>query len=228
MTSTEAEARAALAAATWLFAQEPQFLRGASDVGDLPLDEVPEVAFAGRSNVGKSSLINALCNRRELARVSNTPGRTQQLNLFALTGGLRLVDLPGYGFAKAPRATVDRWTGLIFDYLRGRPMLRRVMLLIDARHGLKPPDLGAMRELDEAAVSYQIVLTKTDKLKPHELSAVLSRTAREVTSHAAAHPEILPTSSLTKEGLDGLRLAVASLADWRRIDYATTESPRSI
>ncbi|BCW90981.1 GTP-binding protein EngB [Alphaproteobacteria bacterium SO-S41] len=193
----------------WLFAQECQFLRGVVNMDGLPPAEMPEIAFAGRSNVGKSSLVNALTGRKTLARVSNTPGRTRELNFFALAGVLSLADLPGYGYARIERKQVENWTKLIFKYLRGRPTLQRVMVLIDSRHGLKPSDEEAMEALDEAAVSYQLVLTKIDKLKTAELAQVMADTAAKAAKHPAAHPVIAPTSSETGFGIPELRALVA-------------------
>ena len=195
-----------------LFAQECTFLRGAARLDGLPEPGLPEVAFAGRSNVGKSSLINALTGRRTLARTSNTPGRTQELNFFDLGGRLILVDLPGYGFAEAPKPQVAAWTRLIRAYLRGRPNLRRVLVLVDARHGLKPLDRDIMRMLDEAAVSYQIVLTKSDKLKPTDLDKRIEETAKASRRHVAAHPVLIATSSQTSTGIPDLRAALVELA----------------
>jgi GTP-binding protein len=196
-----------------LFRRPWQFLLSAPRLETLPPAAGPEVAFAGRSNVGKSSLINALVGRRGLARTSNTPGRTQDLNFFTAPGiALRLVDMPGYGFARAPKARVDEWTGLVRDYLRGRPTLLRVFLLIDARHGLKPADLAVMDLMDQAAVSYQAVLTKTDKIKPHELAEVEHTTAAALASHGAAFPTLLATSAQTGAGIPELRAQIARLA----------------
>ena len=201
-----------LAFGRWLFAQECTFLRGVVKMDGLPAADKPEIAFAGRSNVGKSSLVNALTGRRTLARVSNTPGRTRELNFFELAGLANLADLPGYGYARTERKLVDQWTKVIFQYLRGRATLKRVMLLVDARHGLKPFDTQAMEALDEAAVSYQIVLTKVDKLKTAELAAVMAKTAEKAAKHPAAHPVICPTSSETGLGIDHLRALAAEAA----------------
>ncbi|WP_366554993.1 ribosome biogenesis GTP-binding protein YihA/YsxC [Aquibaculum sediminis] len=195
-----------------LFAQEALFLLAAVSAEQVPASDLPEVAFAGRSNVGKSSLVNALTGRRTLARTSNTPGRTQQLIFFDLGGRLMLVDLPGYGYAKAPKSDVERWTRLTRNYLKGRPQLRRILLLIDSRHGLKDVDRAVMRELDSAAVSYQLVLTKSDKLKAGALNARLQETAAELAKHVAAHPEIAVTSSEKGDGIEELRAALADLA----------------
>ena len=195
-----------------LFARPWVFLKGCVRVSDLPADNVIEVAFAGRSNVGKSSLINALVGQRALARTSNTPGRTQELNLFAPEqGGIRIVDMPGYGFAKAPKPVVEKWTKLIHQFLRGRPNLRRVYVLVDARHGPKANDATVMNELDKAAASYQVVLTKADKLPQKGLDAVLAATAQFIAKRPAAHPELILTSSEKGEGIDTLRAEIAAL-----------------
>jgi len=206
------EEAARLEAGRLLFAREARFLLAVAEAGQVPASDLPEIAFAGRSNVGKSSLVNALTGRRTLARTSNTPGRTQQLIFFELGGRLMLVDLPGYGYAKAPKDDVERWTRLTRGYLKGRPQLRRVLLLIDSRHGLKEVDRAVMRELDRAAVSYQLVLTKSDKIKAGELAAVQRATAAELARHVAAHPEIAVTSAEKGEGVAALRAALADLA----------------
>lgn len=195
-----------------LFAQECRFIAGAPNMQVLPSARLPEIAFAGRSNVGKSSLINALTGRNTLARTSVTPGRTQQLNFFDLGGRLMLVDLPGHGYAQAPKHLVAQWTRLVSDYLRGRPVLRRVCLLIDARHGVKDVDREVMKLLDVAAVVYQLVLTKADKVKAGELSRVREATAAEIARRPAAHPEIAVTSSHEGAGIAELRAALAALA----------------
>ena len=196
----------------WLFAQECVFLSGVTSLEGLPPMDLPEVAFAGRSNVGKSSLVNALTGRKSLARTSNTPGRTREINFFRLAGRMMLVDLPGYGYAQVSKSQVTAWTGLVRDYLRGRANLRRLMLLIDARHGLKPGDLDMMADLDEAAVSYQIVLTKADKVPGSKLTVLLEALAGALASHPAAHPRIEVTSARDRTGIDALRAAVAALA----------------
>lgn len=195
-----------------LFAQEARFILAAAEAAQVPASALPEVAFAGRSNVGKSSLVNALTGRRTLARTSTTPGRTQQLIFFDLGGRLMLVDLPGYGYAKAPKKDVDRWTRLTRGYLKGRPQLRRVLLLIDSRHGLKDVDRAVMRELDQAAVSYQLVLTKSDKVKAEALKRLIEATATELARHVAAHPEVAVTSSEKGKGIEELRAMLAELA----------------
>jgi GTP-binding protein len=190
-----------------------RFLKGVVRLEDLPEGSTPEVAFAGRSNVGKSSLINAALGARGLARTSNTPGRTQELNYFEADGlALRIVDMPGYGFANAPKKLVDQWTRLIFDYLRGRRQLVRVMVLIDSRHGIKGNDAETLKLLDEAAVSYQLILTKTDKLKPAEADKVLHETAAAVARRPAAFPVVLATSAETGSGMAELRETLAALA----------------
>jgi GTP-binding protein len=196
-----------------LFAQASRFVAGAATLEAVPPDSLPEIAFAGRSNVGKSSLLNALTGRSALARVSHTPGRTRQLNFFELGGRLMLVDMPGYGYAEASKAEIRRWTELIKLYLRGRASLRRTCLLIDARHGIKPADRPLMTMLDETAVSFQVVLTKADKVKA--LDAVVARTAAELAKHVAAHPEILVTSAHEGTGIPELRAALAALAEKR-------------
>ncbi|PPR09332.1 MAG: putative GTP-binding protein EngB [Alphaproteobacteria bacterium MarineAlpha11_Bin1] len=199
----------------WLFAQECVFVSGAVNYDGVPEARLPEIAFVGRSNVGKSSLVNALTGRKTLARTSNTPGRTQQINFFQIPGALMLADLPGYGYAKASKTDIRRWTGLIFDYLRGRPSLRRVCLLIDARRGLKDNDVEVMNDLDESAVSYQIILTKCDKVKPNTLAELTDATANNIVKHVAAHPAIIRTSSVKNNGIDELRTELAMMADIR-------------
>ena len=195
-----------------LFAQPCEFQRGAALIENVPKTKLPEIAFAGRSNVGKSSLVNALTGRKTLARVSNTPGRTREINFFSLGGRLMLADLPGYGYARVSKADHARWTELIFAYLQGRANLRRVVLLIDARRGLLENDIEVMGLLDRAAVSYQLVLTKIDKLHPPERDGVRASVLAESLRHGAAHPEVLLTSSETGEGIPELRAALAALA----------------
>ena len=196
-----------------LFTRPVTFMMGAVALDSLPPCTLPEVAFAGRSNVGKSSLINALLGRSGVARASNTPGRTQEINFFDLAGRMILVDLPGYGFAQAPKTKVERWTRLIKGFLRGRPVLRRVALLIDARHGLKPSDHEMMDLLDGAAVVYQVVLTKADKLNAAEVEAVTTATAEAIKKRTAAYPRLMVTSSEKGWGLDELRMELAQLAE---------------
>ena len=208
----EAARAALLARGQALFARPPRFLKGVASLRHLPEPFAAEIAFAGRSNVGKSSLINALFNRRGVARVSNTPGRTRELNYFTLAdGAMALVDMPGYGYAKASKALVKKWQALVRDYLRGRPGLRRVFILIDARHGIKPQDEEAMSLLDETAVSYQVVLTKADKVRKDALDKLLAKMMAQLARRPAAHPEILITSARKKQGLEELRAAIAAL-----------------
>ena len=197
-----------------LFAGRVEFLRSAPALKFLPDPEVPEIAFCGRSNVGKSSLLNALTNRNKLARTSNTPGRTQELNFFDVGQPivLRLVDMPGYGFAEAPKDMVKRWRFLINDFLRGRQVLKRALVLVDSRHGLKDVDRDVMSMLDAAAVSYHVVLTKGDKIKPSELAATLEATRLEAAKHPAAHPTLFATSSETGAGIAELRTTVLEAA----------------
>ncbi|QFY62240.1 YihA family ribosome biogenesis GTP-binding protein [Rhizobium grahamii] len=210
-----------------LFGRPWIFIRGVPSLKFLPPEGPPEVAFAGRSNVGKSSLINALVGHKGLARTSNTPGRTQELNYFVPEGysgeggdlpPMALVDMPGYGYAQAPKEHVDAWTKLVFDYLRGRATLKRVYVLIDSRHGVKKNDDEVLDLLDKAAVSYQIVLTKTDKIKPPAVVKLLAETAEKIKKRPAAYPEIIATSSEKSEGLDDLRAAIAQtvgIANWQ-------------
>ena len=195
-----------------LFAGPIEFERGVVGMEHLPDASLPEIAFAGRSNVGKSSLVNALTGRKKLARASTEPGRTRELNFFRMGDRLRLVDLPGYGYAKAAKADIGRWTGLTRDYLRGRPSLKRVILLIDARHGVKPHDRDVMDALDTAAVNYQLVLTKTDKIKPSDLADTLAATQATIAKRPAAHPLIIATSAETGLGIEQLRAEIAALA----------------
>src|SRR5262245_30767337 len=195
-----------------LFAGPTAFLLGVADLAGLPPPFPTEVAFAGRSNVGKSSLINALTGRRDIARVSNTPGRTRELNFFTLkSGNIALVDMPGYGYAQTEKRLVRQWQGLVRDYLRGRPSLRRVFVLIDARHGIMAVDEAIFDLLDEAAVNYQPVLTKIDKLKPGALDRVVADTVERLRKRPAAHPEVLATSSVNSTGLPELRSTIAAL-----------------
>ncbi len=195
-----------------LFAREVLFMLSVVNLDGLPPPDRPEICFAGRSNVGKSSLINALTNRKGLARASNTPGRTRELNYFNVDERLNIVDLPGYGYARAPKTQISNWTRLTRSFLRGRAGLRRVFLLIDSRHGIKPSDVELMEMLDDTAVTYQLVLTKTDKLKPGELDKVMRRTSRTINKRPAAHPELMVTSAEKKTGMDDLRAEIATLA----------------
>lgn len=209
MTESEAEQYAAeIEAARVLFARPVSFVMGAVSVDQLPSAELSEVAFAGRSNVGKSSLINALVGQNHLARASNEPGRTRELNFFLLNDAMHMVDLPGYGWARASKVAVKKFQNLGRDYLRGRPNLKRAYLLIDARHGLKDVDNEPMDALDKAAVSYQIVLTKADKIKPAERAKVIEATQAAIKKRPAAHPIVLATSSETSLGIPELRLEI--------------------
>ena len=226
--TTEEETNAELlAAGQALFAREWTFLRGVVAMTGLPEAGPVEIAFAGRSNVGKSSLINALTGQKGLARTSNTPGRTQELNIFIPKGHaggmddlppLAIVDMPGYGFAKAPKDKVDAWTRLVFDYLKGRVTLKRVYVLIDARHGIKANDEEVFDLLDKAAVSYHLVLTKGDKIKPPALTKLVEETRERIRKRPAAFPGVLSTSSEKGAGLDDLRSAILSAIDERPLD----------
>jgi GTP-binding protein len=195
----------------WLFAQECKFVTAADNPDALPDLDLPEIAFAGRSNVGKSSLINALLNRNSLARTSHTPGRTQQLNFFGLADKCYIVDMPGYGYAAVSKTKLKVFSQLIQNYLKGRVALKRVFLLIDSRHGFKPPDLEAMEMMDKAAVSYQIVLTKADKTPALNLEALITNMIAALKKHPAAFPSPLVTSSTKGEGLADLRATIADL-----------------
>lgn len=212
----EEYSEAALEAGRLLFARPWEFIRGVPSMKFLPPEGPVEISFAGRSNVGKSSLINGLIGQKGLARTSNTPGRTQELNYFipqssAEVPDLAIVDMPGYGYAKAPKSQVEAWTRLVFGYLRGRSTLRRVFVLVDSRHGIKPNDAEVMDMLDKAAVSYQVVLTKSDKIKQPALETLLEETKAKIIKRAAAHPVVLPTSSEKNLGMAELRAEIISL-----------------
>ncbi len=209
----EREEQELIEAGRLLFAAPARFFFAAQRLDQLPPPIGHEVAFAGRSHVGKSSLINALTGHSALARVSNTPGRTRQLNFFDLGGRLTLVDMPGYGYAQAAKSVKEDWQGLMFDYLRGRPTLRRVMLLLDARIEIKDSDIAVMDLLDRAAVTYQAVLTKADDVKPRALAAKQEAVLAIVRKHPAAHPVVMTTSSNSGVGIDRLRGSLAALAD---------------
>ena len=197
--------------ANTLFSNKCEFVLGVAKLEQLPLTDMPEVAFAGRSNVGKSSIINAITNKKGLAKTSNTPGRTQQRNYFNLNDKLHIVDLPGYGYAQAPAHLVKQWQKVIFAYLQGRVNLKRVFLLIDSRHGIKKVDKEVMELLDKAAVTYQIILTKIDKISKDALEKVKLDIENEISQHAAAYNRIWPTSSEKKWGIDMVRAEIASL-----------------
>jgi GTP-binding protein len=212
---SDAEARADLVElARKRFSGPVEFQLSAPELHFLPAPDVPEIAFAGRSNVGKSSLLNAITGRHGLARTSVTPGRTQELNVFNVgdPAEFRLIDMPGYGFAEAPKDVVRRWKHLVFDYLRGRAVLKRVLVLIDSRHGIKPVDREVMAMLDKAAVSFQIVLTKGDKIKPSQLAAITEDVLNNSRAHPAAYPEVIATSAEKGEGIPELRAAVLAAA----------------
>ena len=214
MPTSEKEGRAPgeLEAARKLFAGPCEFVAGAASLDSMIAISTPEVAFAGRSNVGKSSLVNALTGRRSLARTSSSPGHTRQINFFDLGGRLMLVDLPGYGFAQVSRSMKETWQDLASAYLRGRPTLKRVCLLIDARHGVKDTDRETMKNLDAAAVSYQLVLTKADQLKPGQIGPAIAAAEAVARKHGAAHPQVLATSSQTGFGIAELRAEIAAVA----------------
>ena len=196
-----------------LFQRPCRFVQGCAKIEQLPSDELPEIAFAGRSNVGKSSLINALVGMKALARTSNTPGRTQEINFFDLDGQMMIADLPGYGYARAPKTQIKAWTGLVKTYLRGRVSLKRTFVLVDARHGIKDSDQRVMEMLDVAGVSYQAILTKADKITENKLESTRAKVAEVFAQHTAAHPEILATSARTGAGIPELRAALATLAE---------------
>ena len=215
MTESADPSPASLEAGRWLFAQECRFVKGVVALDGLPGDRLPEIAFAGRSNVGKSSLINALTNRNTLARTSNTPGRTQEVNYFTLgpadREGLFLVDLPGYGFANAPLPVIEKWQKLLKQYLSGRASLRRAFVLIDSRHGVKAVDDEIMSLLDSSAVTFQVVMTKADKVKEKDREKIMDQVRKALSKHPAAFPEIVMTSSEKGWGLPTLRALIANL-----------------
>ncbi len=208
----EGRTPAEIEAARKLFAGPCDFISGAASVESLPPIALPEVAFAGRSNVGKSSLVNALTGRSTLARVSARPGHTRQINFFDLAGRLYLADLPGYGFAQVSKSMKESWQDLASAYLRGRPTLKRICLLIDSRHGVKDSDHETMKNLDRAAISYQLILTKTDQLRQAEIPRAIAAAQAAARKHGAAHPEVLPTSSETGFGIPELRAEIVAAA----------------
>lgn len=197
--------------ANHLFKGECNFIAGSTALSNLPISSLPEIAFAGASNVGKSSIINALTNRRTLVRTSSNPGHTKQLNFFKLRNDLVLVDLPGYGYARAAKSSIAEWTGFTRDYLRGRQNLKRICLLIDARRNLKPGDTEIMNLMDECAVIYQIILTKIDKVKKDDVETIISAIRASAKKHTAMHPEIIATSSQEGYGIETLRATIAML-----------------
>lgn len=201
---------------TRLFTHQAKFVAGVANAEQFPVLTLPEVAFAGRSNVGKSSLLNALTGNSKMCRTSSHPGHTRQLNFFNLVDVMHLVDVPGYGYAKAPKSDIKRWQSLLFKYLRGRPQLVRVFLLIDARHGVTPPDAEMMDKLDESAVSYQLVLTKADKVDAESLERRQQQAMKAIAKHPAAFPHVLVTSANGKLGIDALRQAVIDALEGRR------------
>ncbi len=207
-----AQERARLEAGRILFARPVTFMLSVVKMATLPPPDLPEICFAGRSNVGKSSLINAITNQNKLAKASNTPGRTRELNYFNVSDRLRIVDLPGYGYARASKTDIEKWTKLTRQFLAGRAPLRRIFLLIDSRRGVKDSDLEIMSLLDEVAVTYQIVLTKTDKIKKGEVDKVLEKTQSKIARRPAAHPHILLTSSEKNLGVEEIRAQIAALA----------------
>lgn len=202
---------AALEAGSHLFKTPCEFFKGVVKVDQLPPGDRSEIAFAGRSNVGKSSLLNALVNQKSLARTSNSPGRTREINYFTISDNLYMVDMPGYGYARASKKLIQGWTNLIHNYLKGRQSLRRVFLLIDSRHGLKNTDMDLISLMDESAVSYQIVFTKTDKILARDFESLLERSVGVLKKHPAAYPGMLTTSSHKQTGIDELKAAIASL-----------------
>lgn len=212
MTHPDETSQALRADANRLFAGDCGFVAGAATEAQIPKLLLPEIAFVGRSNVGKSSLLNALTNRQKLCRVSGTPGCTRQINFFSLRDRLMLVDLPGYGYAKVSRSEVSGWSKMILNYLKGRPNLKRICLLIDSRRGLLEKDEKLMEILDEAAISYQLIFTKTDKLKGGQIKQIIQDASKRASRHTALHPSIITTSSETKAGIEDLRMELTPFA----------------